>query len=259
MMKRTEFAQAMAVLQAAIGKESIAKETVEAWFLILGDLTAEQFKMGIITTLRSHEFHGLPPVGLIRKNAGAVSIDSADRAVVAWWRVKSAIATHGSYESVVFDDPLINATIRALGGWIEVCGTESGENFDVWLFRRFKEMYATLLACGVHADEAAPLPGICDVENSRESRGAPRLPVAVPTGLPRLPAGTVRGEQTRQISVEPIRNLTGHLVESLGLPAPEDNPSFSNADPVPKQQMTREEALAALQARKASPSKDSVG
>jgi hypothetical protein len=41
--------------------------------------------------------------------------------------VERAVKHIGSYQSIVFDDPLIHAVIEAMGGWIELCAMQLDE------------------------------------------------------------------------------------------------------------------------------------
>ena len=43
------------------------------------------------------------------------------RALLAWTKVAKAIANIGSYQSVIFDDPLIHNVLDDMGGWINIC------------------------------------------------------------------------------------------------------------------------------------------
>lgn len=196
-MTRDEFTPAMGLLSAALAR-TIDRATLEAWFLILGDLTAEQLNAGIIRTLRTYEYAGLPSPALIRRNCGAQSggaqgtLAVEDRSAVAWSAIKRAVARVGGYHSIDFDDPLITATVRALGGWERICNTEAGEQFDVWLRRDFERLYASLQRTGIDATETQPLPGLIDVMNAATGHDD-RSPVKrVRSGLP-APAVAIRG------------------------------------------------------------------
>ena len=50
-----------------------------------------------------------------------------DRAMLAWGKVLGAIQSAGSYTDVCFDDPIIHAVIRDMGGWPKVCGVLTNE------------------------------------------------------------------------------------------------------------------------------------
>lgn len=47
--------------------------------------------------------------------------DSRTQALLAWSGVVKAIREVGGYNSVVFDDPVIHAVIRDMGGWVMLC------------------------------------------------------------------------------------------------------------------------------------------
>jgi hypothetical protein len=44
-----------------------------------------------------------------------------DAALLGWSKVQRAIGTVGGYETVCFDDPIINAVIYDMGGWVDLC------------------------------------------------------------------------------------------------------------------------------------------
>lgn len=47
--------------------------------------------------------------------------DPESKPLEAWTLVVTAIARQGSYRTLVFDDPVIMAVVRDLGGWVELC------------------------------------------------------------------------------------------------------------------------------------------
>lgn len=232
MMTRDEFTRSIAVLTAGVGKP-MPLEQLEAWFAVLGDMTVEQLQAGIVTTLRTHEFAGFPPVGLIRKNAVGKESPTptlTDRSTVAWIAVKRAVSLHGGYQTVQFDDPIITATIRALGGWERICTTDSGEKFDTWLRKEFETTYSALIKCGVNASDTVPLPGLCDVANSATGH-ADRTKVAlIETGLSKVPERLIRGEVPKRIESPQVRKLTAEVVKSLELPPEEPAPPKMTAE-----------------------------
>ena len=57
----------------------------------------------------------------------ALQGDSRTQGLQAWTKVAQAIREVGSYASVVFDDPLIHAVIRDMGGWITLCEVKIDE------------------------------------------------------------------------------------------------------------------------------------
>ena len=187
-MTRLEFANAIAFLVAGVGKP-LAEDQVKAWFELLGDLTVDQLRRGIVETLRTHQFSGFPAVGVIRKNAlGGVqsaNLEAGDQALLAWDRVVHAIRTIGAYRTVDFDDPLIAPTIRSIAtSWTALCDTESA-TLHVWTKKAFIETYRAHAASGqVTAIAASPLPGILAENAALSGYEAPEA-VVVETRLPK--------------------------------------------------------------------------
>lgn len=223
-MTQDEFNSAIAILIASVGRP-MPDEQVRAWKLICDDLTAEQLRRGVITTIRTHEFAGFPPIAAIRKNAigkEAGQLTIADRAVVAWGAIKRAVAVHGGYATVQFDDPLVTASVRELGGWSRFCDCEAGEKFDVWLRKDFERTYSALLVAGTSAERTAPLAGLCDVANSANGHHERLQATTINTGLSPVPARLVRGEVPR-IERSEVRRIAHDCVSSLGLPVDESS------------------------------------
>jgi hypothetical protein len=169
-MTDREFAEGIAVLCAAVGKEMTADQ-MRAWKVMFEDLTAEQFKDGIVKTIRSYTFAGFPPIGVIRDNCGAKSgiIATKDRPTLAWGDVRRAISRVGGYDSPKFDDPIIHATIRQLGGWVALCDSTADEL--VWREKDFLRTYAALSPLNLPDEQIERLTGIAERENG------PALPV----------------------------------------------------------------------------------
>lgn len=55
------------------------------------------------------------PADVVKMMAGTTQ----DTALVAWTMLEKAIRQVGPYESVCFDDPLVNRVVTDMGGWIE--------------------------------------------------------------------------------------------------------------------------------------------
>lgn len=52
---------------------------------------------------------------------------ATDRAMLAWGKVFDAMQRVGSYQDVVFDDPVIHAAISDIGGWVKLCRGDMSE------------------------------------------------------------------------------------------------------------------------------------
>jgi len=103
------------------------------------------------------------PSDIIRHLGGG----KADRAARAF-RVAMMVARHiGSYESVVFDDPLIAWTIDEMGGWRTFCETPLGENNEKLHFveMSFCKRYQAYLISPPKAGGSPPCVGIIEHTN----------------------------------------------------------------------------------------------
>lgn len=99
-----------------------------------------------------------------------------DQAMVAWGKVREAIRLHGGYYSVAFDDPVIHACLRDMGGWINLChkSTESDLKFAA---NDFSKRYRAYAGQGTSLAFAPVLIGVFDAENQSSGYKAdkPRL------------------------------------------------------------------------------------
>jgi len=79
------------------------------------------------------------PADIIRILEG----NSSSQALNAWTKVRQAIQLVGSYDSIVFDDPLIHAVISDMEGWIALCQHSEAElNYRA---RDFEKRYSAYL------------------------------------------------------------------------------------------------------------------
>jgi hypothetical protein len=168
---------AVTMLAEAFGR-TVTVVTFRAYIAGLEGLTVEQIEQGVNRALKTCKF--MPAPSELRELAG--DLKGQDRAVKAWMALELAIVRQGAYRTVDFDDPVINATVRSLGGWERVCTTDAKE-FDTFTRQKFIAAYTSLYAAGVGEEEAAPLQGIFDRENARLGY-PPQEPQKIVTGLP---------------------------------------------------------------------------
>ncbi len=229
-MTEREFASCIALLCATVGRD-MPPEQSKAWYAMLGDLTIETLKAGIIATVRSYTFAGFPPIGMIRENCGVASgvIPAKDRPLLAWQAVRGSFANVGAYDSPAFDDAIIHATIRELGGWPLLCDTPTEEMH--WLEKRFCATYSALSSVKLPSDQTKRLAGITETENGREGYASALIPVA---HIRCLTSPNVAAEPfARRLAQQPVPKLTGphnasqKLAKRLTVEAPEPEQSAS--------------------------------
>jgi hypothetical protein len=96
----------------------------------------------------------MPSPGELRELSGEVR--PSDRAVMAFQALKTACSRVGAFRSPDFDDALINATVRNLGGWARACEMPVSE-FDTWYRKDFCSVYEMFCRTGANDEQAAPL------------------------------------------------------------------------------------------------------
>jgi hypothetical protein len=162
-MDKHAFVELMNGLWSGMGRTVMPdKTTHRVWYLCLHDLTVQQFGYAIqrYLTERSAEFVN---VQIIRELSGRQAAgDTAG--VTAWDEVISEIRRVGGYETPRFSDSRTAATIKNLGGWIQVCDTDP-EELHKWTRHNFLKTFA---AMPLQAD--ARLTNLIEQENARTGR-----------------------------------------------------------------------------------------
>ncbi len=97
---------------------------------------------------------------LMRYLSGSSRSDAAD----AWTKVDRAIREIGPYQTVIFDDELIHATIESMGGWIYLCNAKDETDLSI-KSHEFIKRYKSFFERGI--DGFLPkLVGMTDAQNS---------------------------------------------------------------------------------------------
>lgn len=159
--------------------------------------------------------------------------DPADRAVLGWSRLLTAVRHHGPYASVDFQDPVLHTCIEAMGGWPTVASIESDPKTLGYRQHEFIQHYRAYQ----HRLPGRPrlhLPGILEIANtdrgmwdhaldhaghvlvvSEDGREVvERRALGPATTTPALPAG----EQEPPLTIERMRATVRELAEKFGTP-----------------------------------------
>lgn len=182
---RKKFALLVDSLAANFGKPA-EEALLEAYWRALRDLPIESVERAVDAALRQCQH--MPRGVELRELCGDMATET--RAALAWEALRKAIGAHGSYRSVDFDDKVINATVRNLGGWQRLCAI-GGEEFDKWTRKDFERIYLALVASGVTEEQIKHLPGVHEQANAA-SAYAIAAPAVVVTGLPAHREGVIR-------------------------------------------------------------------
>lgn len=183
-------------------------DSLRMWLDALCDLTEAELEFAIRRFNR--DCTDFPTPAAVRRFAGPKGLSDEQRASLAWDVVTATIRDRGAYVSVDFSDRLINAVIRAGGGWERLCSEPADQR--VWTRKRFLEAYVLCARTG--NGNGSHLPGIAEREN-----GGPReKPLAIECNLPahamqrRLPYQAVADVQK---IAGPVRKLSQQFAERM--------------------------------------------
>lgn len=152
-MTKTQKVELIQALASTFGREC-DDGMVLGYMLGVDDLSLAELKHAVSVAIRECTF--MPAPVELRRLAGKTSVEQ--RAILAWDAVCDAAGRIGSYSAVVFEDLVINATIRSMGGWPELL-SRTGDEFDKWSRQEFLKTYVRL--DGVSgAEQCRPLPGL---------------------------------------------------------------------------------------------------
>lgn len=133
---RPAFAELIHGVHDFYGRD-VSKFTLEVWWQAMKnyDLATVRDALGR-HCMNPDTGQFLPkPADVVRMLGGTTK----DAALVAWAKVQRAVSYVGSWQSVVFDDPLIHRAIDDMGGWVWLCSQDEKE----WPFveKRFCDHY----------------------------------------------------------------------------------------------------------------------
>lgn len=150
-----EFTKSLTIT-AAIFKENTTPDILRMYFEILKKYELTDIKKALIQHVESSKYFPRPAeiIALIKPQE---SIE--DKANKAWNLLLKAIARHGYYDSVQFEDKAIHSCIRAMGGWMQVSDREP----DTWMHKDFVNFYQSYYH-SVHADRVS---GMIEKQNGR--------------------------------------------------------------------------------------------
>lgn len=157
---RLEFASIIESLGVVYGKE-ITDELLAVYFQVLKDIPIWRLKAIAAAHVACCRFWPTPS-----ELRGANP--SAD-AVRAWDAANSAIHHHGMYRHVDFEDQVVNATIRHLGGWPTFCARDPKD--ETWTRKEFIQVYKSLANSGLTEEQSQPLAGISEANEVKRENG----------------------------------------------------------------------------------------
>lgn len=182
-----KFGELITALAAAFGREADDAMQLGYW-LGLKDLELADVEAAVVRAIGECEY--MPKPVELRRGSGVIG--TPERAVIAFGAVEKAIRAYGHRSSVDFEDPLINAAIRNLGGWGRVCSLDT-EEFAKWWRKDFERVYSALCQAGATVEACAYLPGRDEADNHARFPDRVPEPIRVAVSLPPHRRGLVRG------------------------------------------------------------------
>ena len=134
-----------------IYERPVSKELTELYWRVLNKYSDNDFESGVERMLKDRTLQKFPkPAEIIKYIEGKTAIDNLaleEKAEVAWQTVVKAMSDHGAWQSVIFDDKVIMGVIEAIGGWRELCMTETDKL--VWKQKEFVKLYCIDKKAGI--------------------------------------------------------------------------------------------------------------
>ena len=117
------FTNIISGLYAYCNKSKPADIVLDMYYEGLRDFTIEQVQQAVTSAVKARKYTNVPQIGELRE---IVEGKASDKALLAFEKVRNAIAQHGSYTTVIFDDPIITAIIEGVqadgvSGWQGLC------------------------------------------------------------------------------------------------------------------------------------------
>lgn len=109
------------------------------------------------------------PADIIKQMTGTTKQQEAvieDRAAIAWACIERDIRRIGSYGALKLDDKQAMAAVKAMGGWMSICQTETSKM--EWKRKEFIRMYETFERTPLEALPSS-LPGRIEMSEVKQS------------------------------------------------------------------------------------------
>jgi hypothetical protein len=162
-METTEREQFMKIIQMLAGTYRVEATDfmLLGYWEVLQDVPLLQVQVAARRAMTESDF--MPSPKKLRELAGV--LNASGRAAKAFEAVADARIVRGPYASVNFSDPLVNATIRNLGGWVRCCDL-ADEEFEKWYRKDFEKIYTSFCRTGISEEAGRGLLGIHARNNS---------------------------------------------------------------------------------------------
>lgn len=166
------FAELLGGVFELYGREA-SPFAMQVWWEALRPFDFSAIRMAFSRHVQNPDVGQFPPkpADVLRMLGGTTQ----DKALQAWAKVDKAVRHVGTYQTVVFDDPLIHRVLHDMGGWVGL----GMKTEDEWPFvqREFENRYRGFSMRSERPEYPRALIGISEAENSRNGKRSdpPRL------------------------------------------------------------------------------------
>lgn len=168
---RADFSLTVGAMFETFGQEA-TKELIRGYWIGLSDLDLNAVQFAVARAIR--ECERLPKPVELRRLTGEATEEQA--ATIAWDDALRAIP-RGSYKHIDFENKLINAVIRNLGGWPNFLARFSSAEDEKWIRQEFIRTYKNF-SRGISLEACEPLPGLAQVVH-RGNGLEPPMPIRI--------------------------------------------------------------------------------
>ncbi len=168
---KNNFKELMTGIGELYSKE-ITKPLLRIYFTAFNQLTIEQVDQAIASHITDTSTAGTffpKPADIIRQIKGTDkqrSETTTNKAEISWSSIEGQVFSIGSYKSPKIEDGQALAALKAMGGWIKLCGSTVDQL--TWKKKEFIELYKTFEQTPV---ELLPnnMPGRIELEQHKQN------------------------------------------------------------------------------------------
>ena len=205
--------------------QTLTAQGIALRFKMLEAFAYPEVERAALSIMATRKYTSMPtPADFLEHISGG---SAEDKAEVEAGKVLTAIAKHGGYASVAFDDPVTQAVIvQAYGGWVKLCEECGAEEPEKWFRKDFAKTWSAYSRQGVRL--FGHLPGRTEIANHAsgwlEHIPAPALVGDHAKALAVLEAGT------QPLPIVEAPALRGQFRSVSGVLSACNFESFSNTD-----------------------------
>jgi metal-dependent amidase/aminoacylase/carboxypeptidase family protein len=200
MISQETFIKYYTILSEEFGEGLSDARMMMHYEILSKEMNDQEFINSVKSILQSRKYNKMPKLAEILEYARP---DTESIATIAWSDVERAISKAGSYQSVTFEDKVVNSVIDALGGWVWLCSQDIAE--IKWIKKDFNKLYGIHLKREEHPTH---LIGIAE-----RSNGVVEVIPMVKAGY-EIPKGTIV-PALNPSQTDKINNQVSELIGSI--------------------------------------------